>query len=279
MYSLEEITNKIFCGDAGAVLKEFPSESIDMCITSPPYFQQRHYNLGESEVGIERDYQAYLSELRAVFNQVHRVLKPRGTCWVNIGDKYKNGELYLIPHWFAIEMHAILGFKLFNEIIWHVPNTFTGSSKKRFTQDFEYLFAFAKQNDYHFEQQYEPYKTKYKSFEYDGKGQKDYKSEGAQDPSDAKRSILRSMSRGIGRHKRCVWSITHKSSKHTATFPRELVQTPILAGCPHGGIILDPFLGSGTAARVAMESGRKYTGIDLNPRSVESALKWVNEGC
>lgn len=278
MYSIEEITNKIFCGDARLTLQEFPSESVDMCITSPPFFQQRTYNLGDAEIGQENTLVKYLFELHLVFCQVKRVLKPNGTLWVNIGDKYKNGELYLIPHHFVTTM-ADLNWKLFNEIIWHVPNVYTGSSKKRFTQDFEYLFAFAKQDDYYFEQQYEPYKTKYKSFEYDGKGQKDYKSEGAQDPSEAKRSILRSMSRGIGRHKRCVWSITHKSSKHTATFPRELIRTPIWAGCPPGGIVLDPFLGSGTTARVAMENGRKYVGIDLSPRSVEMALNWVNEGC
>jgi len=278
MTTIDEITNKIFCGDARTVLKSFPSESIDMCITSPAYFHQRSYNLGDAEIGAEKDVNAYLNNLRLVFDQVKRVLKPRGTCWVNIGDAYKNGELFLIPHDFVLEMQAN-DWKTFNEIIWHVPNVYTSSSMRRFTKDFEYLFAFAKQDDYYFEQQYEPYKTKYKSFEYTGKGKKDYKSEGAQDPSDAKRSMLKSMSHGIGRHVRCVWSITHKSSKHTATFPRELVRRPILAGCPFGGIVLDPFAGSGVALRVAKESGRDYVGIDFNPKSVEMALESVNAAC
>jgi DNA modification methylase len=278
MKTIEEITNKIFCGDARLTLKEFPPESIDMCITSPPYLNQRTYNLGDAEIGAEKDVSMYLTDLCMVFDQVKRVLKPRGTCWVNIGDAYKNGELYLIPHEFVLNMRTI-GWKPFNEIIWHVPNVYTSSSPRRFTKDFEYLFAFAKQDDYYFEQQYEPYKTKYKSFEYTGKGKKDYKSEGAQDPSDAKRSMLKSMERGRGRHVRCVWSITHKSSKHTATFPRKLVETPILAGCPPGGIVLDPFVGSGTAMRVAMEYGRNYTGIDLNPKSVEMTRESVNMAC
>lgn len=278
MMTVESIINKIICGDAQLILKMFPENSIDMCITSPPFFNQRMYNLGDKEIGREEDYNDYLNNLRHVFDQVKRVLKPKGTCWVNIGDKYKNGELYLIPHNFVLEMWAN-DWKLFNEIIWHKPNVFVGSSPRRFTQDFEYLFAFAKEDGYYFEQQYEPYKTVYKSFEYNGRGKKDYKSEGAQDPSDAKRSILRSMSRGIGRHKRCVWSITHKSSKHTATFPRDLVKIPILAGCPPDGIVLDPFSGSGVALRVAMESGRNYVGIDLNPKSVEMALESVNAAC
>lgn len=278
MKTIEKITNKIFCGDARTTLEEFPSECIDMCITSPPYYKKRTYDLGSKEIGREWCQDVYLNNLRMVFDQVKRVLKPNGTCWVNIGDKYKNGELYLIPHEFVLEMQ-VNEWKVFNEIIYHVPNVYTSSSKKRFTQDFEYLFAFAKQDDYYFEQQYEPYKTKYKSFEYTGKGKKDYKSEGAQDPSDAKRSMLKSMSRGVGRHVRCVWSITHKSSKHTATFPRELVRRPILAGCPFGGIVLDPFSGSGVALRVAKESGRNYVGIDLNPKSVEMALESVNSGC
>jgi len=278
MKTVEEITNKIFCGDAKEILKTFPSESVDMCITSPPYFRQRMYNLGDNEIGKEKTAGEYLRDLRLVFDQVHRVLKPEGTLWVNIGDKYKNGSLYGIPHRFASAM-MITEWKLFNEIIWHKPNVFTGSSKKRFTQDFEYLFAFAKNDDYYFEQQYEPYKTVYKSFEYTGQATKDYKKDGAQDPSEAKRSILRSMACGVGRHKRCVWSITHRASQHTATFPRGLVAAPILAGCPPGGIVLDPFVGSGTSVRVALESCRNYVGIDLNPKSVEMALKQVNCSC
>ena len=278
MYAVEEITNKIFCGDARLTLRDFPENCIDMCITSPPYFQQRSYGLGDSEIGSEEDLNTYLNNLRLVFDQVKRVLKPTGTCWVNIGDKYKNGELYLIPHDFVLEMQAN-DWKCINTIIYHKPNAFTGSSKKRFNQDFEYLFAFSKQDDYYFEQQYEPYKTVYKSFEYTGKAKKDYEKDGAQDPSDAKRSILKSMSCGVGRIKRCVWSITHKSSIHTATFPRELVKTPIYAGCPVGGLVLDPFCGSGTSMRVALESGRNYVGIDLNPKSVEMTNELVNCSC
>jgi len=278
MKTIEEITNGIFCGDARATLKTFPSESIDMCITSPPYYKMRKYDAGEGEIGQEIDFNAYLNDLRMVFSHVKRVLKPRGTCWVNIGDKYKNGELFLIPHHFVTEMWAN-EWKCFNTIIWHKTNAFTSSSKKRFTNDFEYMFAFSKQDDYYFDQQYEPYKTTYKSFEYTGVGKKDYLKSGAQNPSDAKRSILKSMKNGKGRHVRCVWNIPHKSSGHTATFPRKLVTTPILAGSPHGGLVLDPFCGSGTALRVALEYGRKYVGIDLNPESVEKSLESVNMKC
>jgi len=282
MKTVDEIINQIFCGDARLTLRDFPENCIDMCITSPPYFQQRRYSAGELEIGREIDLNTYLNNLRLVFDQVKRVLKPGGTCWVNIGDKYKNGELYLIPHHFVTEMWAN-EWKCFNEIIWHVPNAFTGSSKKRFTQDFQYLFAFSKQEDYYFEQQYEPYKTVYKSFVYNGVGKKDYTKDGAQNPSDAKRSILKSMAcaleQGRGRHVRCVWTIPHRSSDHTATFPRKLVTTPILAGSPHGGLVLDPFCGSGTTLRVASEYGRKYVGIDINPKSVKMADEMVNLGC
>lgn len=278
MRTKEEITNKIFCGNSLEVIKTFPSNSIDMSITSPPFFKQRIYGLGDAEIGREDTIGQYLIHLSLLFEEVNRVLKPEGTLWVNIGDKYKNGELYTVPHLFVNEMTHDK-WMLFNEIIWHKPNAFTGSSKKRFTQDFEYLFAFAKQPDYYFEQQYEPYKTVYKSFEYTGHATKDYKSVGSQDPSEAKRSILRSMACGVGRHMRCVWSITHRSSKHTATFPRKLVEAPIHAGCPPGGLVLDPFLGSGVVARVALESGRDYVGIDLNPRSVKMAQDMVNCSC
>jgi hypothetical protein len=161
----------------------------------------------------------------------------------------------------------------------HNSNAFTGSSKKRFNQDFEYLYAFSKGGSYYFDQQYDPYKTVYKSFDYTGKAKKDYKLDGAQDPSEAKRSILRSMANGKGRIKRCVWSIVHGSSAHTASFPRDLVHSPILAGSPHGGLVLDPFCGSGVSLRVALETGRKYVGIDLNPKSVEMAQTLVDTSC
>jgi len=278
MYTVEEITNKLFVGDALEVLKMFPADSIDMCINSPAYFRQRTYNLGDKEIGREKSVSEYLVDLTDIFEEIYRVLKPTGTLWVNIGDKYKNGSLYGIPHLFVNEMMCDK-WMLFNEIIWHKPNAFTGSSKKRFTQDFEYLFAFSKQNDYYFEQQYEPYKTTYKTFEYTGISRKNYKADGAQDPSDAKRSILRSMANGKGRHTRCVWSITHRGSKHTATFPRKLIEVPIHAACPPNGLVLDPFVGSGTTARIALEGGRNYVGIDLNPKSIEMALESVNCSC
>ena len=278
MYSNDEIINKIFNGDTREVLSNFPDACIDECITSIPYYLMRTYGLGVKELGQEKSIFVYLSRMSDVFNEVKRVLKPRGTCWVNVGDSYDNGFLRGTPHLFSSTM-GNCGWRKFNEIIWHKPNVFTSSSKKRFTQDFEYLFAFAKQEDYYFEQQYEPYKTVYKSFKYTGVGKKDYKKDGAQDPSDAKRSILSSMEKGLGRHKRCVWTIPHKTSKHTATFPRALVEPAIRAGCPRGGIVLDPFCGSGIALRVAGENSRNYCGIDLDPKCVEMSTKLVNCSC
>ena len=278
MYKQEDLVNKIFNGDTREVLMNFPDESIDMCITSVPYYKMRKYGLGAKELGQEPTIDDYLDNMGEIFRDIHRVLKPRGTCWVNIGDGYEKGFLRSVPTHFR-KMMIWDGWNIFNEIIWHVPNKFTSSSKKRFTQDFEYLFGFAKQEDYYFEQQYEPYKTVYKSFEYNGTGKKDYKKDGAQDPSDAKRSILRSMEKGLGRHKRCVWTIPHKTSKHTATFPRALVEPAIRAGCPRGGIVLDPFCGSGIALRVAGENSRNYCGIDLDPKCVEMSTKLVNCSC
>ncbi|HPE06143.1 MAG TPA: site-specific DNA-methyltransferase [Smithellaceae bacterium] len=278
MKAINDITNKIFLGDARSVLHTFPSECVDMCITSPPFYNQRSYGGLEFEIGSEKSVGEYLNQIGNVFDEVKRVLKPTGTCWVNIGDKYHNGELYGVPERFVVHM-MLKEWRRFNTIIWRKPNTFTGSSKKRFNQDFEYLYAFSKNDSYYFDQQYEPYKTLYKSFDYTGKAKKNYKSDGAQDPSDAKRSILRSMATGKGRIKRCVWSIVHGSSAHTASFPRDLVHSPILAGTPLGGLVLDPFVGSGTSLRVASECGRRYVGIDLNPKSVEMAQRLVDISC
>ena len=98
MKTVDEIRNKIFCGDALKTMREFPTGSLDMCITSPPYYKQRTYNIGAEEIGQEVNVEDYIFDLGMVFGEVWRVLKPEGTLWVNIGDKYKNGELYLLPH-------------------------------------------------------------------------------------------------------------------------------------------------------------------------------------
>jgi DNA modification methylase len=180
-------TNKIYQGDALEVLKTFPDNSIDMVITSPPYWGLRDYGV-DGQLGQEAAYKDYLNDLKAIFAEVKRVLKPDGTCWVNIGDTYggtgdkglgrdpkyskgRNGQsvslsksckaksLLQIPSRFAILMTDELDFILRNEIIWHKPNAMPCSVKDRFTVDYEKLYFFTKSKTYNFKQQKEPMRT------------------------------------------------------------------------------------------------------------------------
>lgn len=306
---------RIIQGDSLEVLKTLPDESVDCVITSPPYWALRDYGC-EGQLGLEPTFQEYIDKLCNIFDEVKRVLKKEGTCWVNIGDTYmgnssysekgrqgfgndkigminkkqwidpkyeKAGESRLrgrehvlsgqiiekslcqIPSRFAIEM-TNRGWILRNEIIWHKPNCMPSSVEDRFTVDFEKVFFFVKSKKYYFEQILEPYESepsesdrnrnkageKYNGTGLFSEGERDYYCKG-------------------GRNKRTVWSITTKgfSEAHFATYPEALVEPMIKSGCPLGGIVLDPFSGSGTTGRVAIDNGREYIGIELNPEYIK----------
>ncbi len=262
----------ILQGDALTTLRTLPSESVQMAITSPPYWQLRDYNV-PGQLGLERSYDEYINNLCDVFDEVKRVLKPDGTAWVNLADSYSGSSggqpskrqkkaqrfgctlptmprsdiprksLCLIPFRFALEM-VRRGWLLRSTIIWQKPNVIPESVTDRFTVDFEYVFLFTKSPNYYFAQQFEP-------------------------------ATERGTRQGLSyvRNKRCVWVIPTKAfaGGHFATYPEALVETPILAGCPAGGVVLDPFLGSGTTALVAERLGRQWIGIELNPEYVRIA--------
>lgn len=291
------------------VLKTLPSESIDCVITSPPYWALRDYGVNR-QIGLEENFEEYLEKLIAIFDEVKRVLKPSGTCWVNFGDTYENKtkgghknkmqdtnsdsfiqraviptlsvnlkisakSLCMIPSRFAIQMIE-RGWILRNEIIWHKSNAMPQSIKDRFTVDFEKVFFFVKERKYYFKRQYEPLKNPNelkRRYSNPFENHKYIKSLGKADKSldlikQSQKKILK-----LGRNKRCVWTIGNGISRenHFAVFPEKLVETPILAGCPVGGIVLDPFIGSGTTAIVAQNLGRQFIGIELNPEYVRIA--------
>lgn len=177
MFKITDIENKIINGDTLEVLKKIPSESIDMCITSPPYYGLRDYE-NEKQIGQEDDFNIYLDKLLEIYRQVYRVLKKKGSCWVNIADVYSKGRnqnvrkqsLIGIPDRFKIKMIDD-GWICRNEIIWHKPNAMPSSAKTRFNNDYEKMFFFVKDDLYHFETQYEEAKTsKVKNSKIDNSG-------------------------------------------------------------------------------------------------------------
>ena len=181
--------NQIIQGDALKILKTLPSESVNCIVTSPPYWALRDYGV-KGQLGLESTFEKYTTKLCDIFDEVKRVLRKDGTCWVNIGDTYytKSGSgfendniskdnkgkgilkanelrgrphrymqsksLVGIPMRFALEM-INRGWILRNEIIWYKPNCMPSSASDRFTVDFEKIFFFTKSKKYWFEQQFD----------------------------------------------------------------------------------------------------------------------------
>ena len=304
-------TNVIIQGNALEELKKLPEKSINMCMTSPPYWALRDYGI-EEQLGLEPTFDEYINKLCNIFDEVKRVLRDDGTCWVNIGDTYSGGggwtgipedwesistkskqkrfdnpskktklpdkTLTMIPFRFAIEM-VNRGWILRNTIIWHKRNCMPSSAKDRFTVDFEYLFFFSKKKNYYFEAQYEKASEvsieRYK-YGWDGNTNRDYVS-GPQNHLNKHLGKEENRQKLIeqGRNKRTVWTINPKpfSEAHFAVYPEELCETPIKAGCPVGGIVLDPFFGTGTTGVVALKQSKKFIGIELNKKYIEIAKK------
>lgn len=191
----EEI-NVIHNIDCLSGLKQLPDNFVDCCVTSPPYWGLRDYGV-DGQIGNENEFTDFINKLAEIYKEVYRVLKPEGTCFVNLGDTYggsgsgttKNADtseyvknskqvyvlpngtaksskfrgttlnkcLLMIPERFAIRM-IDEGWVLRNQIIWHKPNQMPSSATDRFTVDFEKIFFFVKEaNGYYFEQQLEPY--------------------------------------------------------------------------------------------------------------------------
>ena len=286
-------TNEIYVGNNVDVLKTFEDESVDMCITSPPYYNLRDYK-NSGQLGAEASVDLFVSNLCEVFDEVHRVLKPTGSCWVNIGDTYDKKKLSQVPSRFEIAM-CDRGWYLRNEIIWNKPNPQPISSKDRFWTNHEKIFWFVKNlKGYYFDRvpTLEPWAevtvrrmfstndlSKHKDTGVEGK-------EGYSLSSENQDKHYKRMRESLGITKdfhyqqlidsgKCpsrpmftVWDISASGGKvkgaHFAVYPPELIKVPILATCPPEGVVLDPFVGSGTTCVVAKNFNRKYVGIDIS---------------
>lgn len=293
--------NEIICGDSLEVLRTLPAESVDCCITSPPYWNLRDYGQ-DGQLGLEPHFDEYIEKLCAIFDEIKRVLKPEGTCFVNIGDTYsgnKEGKtdekvsaylketstaihkkaviqekcLCQIPSRFGIEM-TNRGWILRNRIIWYKPNAMPSSAADRFSPDFEDIFFFVKSKKYYFEQQLEKsiwFEKDARAINGPSSGGKAMTGEYAINKGGAFRSD------GM-RNKRTVWEICTSpyEDAHFATYPEELVYPMLLSGCPKNGIVLDPFFGAGTTGVVAKKMSRNYLGIELNPEYIKIAEERIN---
>jgi DNA modification methylase len=291
-------TNIILEGDCIQSLKSLPEGIVNTCITSPPYYGLRDYG-EQGQVGLEETPEKYVQKLVEVFREVKRVLRDDGTLWLNLGDSYSgsgkgpvgnlgkthneremththvsgkvpNGlkpkDLIGIPWMVAIALRND-GWYLRQDIIWHKPNPMPESVTDRCTKSHEYIFLLSKSKTYYYDAESikEPVKQDW----------------GTRDRTNGK---YHNAGTGLNPHtglqksyekanKRSVWSVTTKPfhGAHFATFPPDLIEPCVIAGSPEGGIVLDPFFGSGTTGLVAMKNNRKYLGCELNSEYISIA--------
>lgn len=378
--------NKLHHMDALEGLKKLDDESVDCVMTSPPYWQARDYGV-EGQMGLESSFNEYLQKLLEIFDEVKRVLKKKGTCWINLGDCYGGSSTqasyanwskgprsilpknmnYLpkkghvrgrfdkcclgIPERFMLAM-IDRRWTLRNKIIWHKPNHMPSSVKDRFTNSWEYLFFFTKYKHYHFDLDAvrQPHKclqrrniqmpamaTERPSHHPQGrrlppgprdpqachprgKNPGDYWTLVAETrplgailghtgavkvpggsgwvghPKGGEARIIRERDprwlSPAGKNPGDSWEISTRpnpvpapipgagAGAHFAVYPEQLCEQPIKAGCPKDGLVLDPFMGSGTTAVVAKRLGRNFIGFELNGNYVKLArqrLKVIDE--
>jgi len=281
----EGLLNQVFLGDAFRELQSFPTDLVDTIVTSPPYYRQRDYS-GANQLGLEPTPEAYIDRLVAVFRECRRVLKASGSLWRVIGDKYLDGQQLGMPWRVALALQAD-GWILRSDIIWHKPNAMPSAVKTRPTTDHEYVFFLTAAPDYHYDADAirEPHVTFTEKSRMRGGRNHFFRPGGT--PEQGKNRGNPNLHHGRwdqafhpkGRNKRTVWSIPLSKFReaHFAVFPEPLVETCILAGCPQDGVVLDPFLGSGTTAVVAKRLGRKYIGIDCVAEYCQMARRRLRE--
>lgn len=264
-----EIVNK----DCRIALTDMASQSVHCCVTSPPYFGLRDYGV-DGQIGLEKTPDAYVAEMVAVFREVRRVLRDDGTLWLNLGDSYAEKQRLMIPARVALALQAD-GWWLRDEIIWHKPRTTPAPVKDRTVAAHEMIFLFAKQARYTFD-----YLAIEEPAAYAGlvrKAGKAFRDMVVSDPNAARKrpGVEREIVVRETRRKRSVWSVSPSPYKdaHFATFPPDLIEPCVLAGCPAGGVVLDPFFGAGTTGLVAQKHGRGCVGIEMNPEYVEIAKR------
>ena len=297
--------NKIHCMDALTGLRQMDDQSVNCIVTSPPYWNQRDYGV-EGQIGMEKSPEEYIYHLTEIFHECKRVLRDDGTLWCNIGDTYfwsgrgGNNANILTENWQLVYPHIktysnlklkpkdligipwMLAFALRDDgwyfrkdIVWYKDNVKPESVKDRCTSSHEFILFMSKSVNYYYD-----YEAILEPAAYDGrkytmnKGSQKYKDmDGAAHERWPYKISGPDGSDIPARNKRDVWIVSTKPFKeaHYACYPDTLIEPCILAGCPKGGVVLDPFMGAGTTAIVADRFNRSYIGFEINPEYIKIA--------
>jgi DNA modification methylase len=307
---------KILQGNCINKIKELDDNSINCVVSSPPYFGLRDYQVDE-QFGLEKTYQEYIANTVKVFETFKPKLKDTATIWWNVGDSYSSGsrktqtnqtvrkyklsdiknskekylagfkvrpaiqvgikekDLLMIPNRVAIALQDA-GWYIRSEIIWHKPNPMPESVRDRPTSCHEKIWLITKNKKYYYDAD-----AIKEDAAWDRWGKQTHKKDKvgkAKLTKDRTKEEIQKLGNGK-RNKRNVWTITTKPFKdaHFATFPKDLIEPCIKAGCPEGGIVLDPFGGSGTTGIVAQSLNRQAILIELNKDYINIANKRIDK--
>ncbi|EPZ18426.1 DNA-methyltransferase [Mycobacteroides abscessus] len=317
--------NRIIVGDALDRLRQLPDASVDCVISSPPYFRLRDYG-ATGQIGLEPRVDQWVNQLTAISAEVHRVLVPTGTFWLNVGDTYANHpsqgaarkNLLMAPERLALRLQAA-GWIIRNKIVWAKPNPVPSSVPDRLNCTYEVIYVLAKQPAYFFDLDAirEPHRTTSgKSSISATPGREAWRG-----PNGMAATGLHTLKaqglvgHPLGKNPGDVWTIAPGGYRglHPAIYPLALAQRMIAAGCPEArcsrcrlpwkrnvlralggtatrtalspscgcpprhepGLVLDPFLGSGTTAIAAEQLQRNWLGIELNPEFAAAATKRI----
>ena len=246
--------NRIFCGDAPEVLRQLPSESVQMCVTSPPYYGLRNYGV-DGQIGCEPSPLAYAERLVEVFREVRRVLRQDGTLWLNIGDCYAGS----------------------GKGIWSKPVS------ERPTKSYEHLFLLSKSPQYYYDNAAIMEPLAGSTVERNKRAVSEKNKYAGGLPGIGVQAIFKprpcTQSSGM-KNKRDVWSVStnsYRADGYFAVFPERLIEPCVMAGSRVNDIVLDPFFGSGTTGAVCKRLGRRYIGIELNPEYCALEEKRIDE--
>ena len=293
-------------GNALEVARTLGTGAVDCIVTSPPYYGLRDYGV-KGQYGLEKTPAEYVENQRILFSELRRVLADDGTLWLNIGDSYnayngnrgksktgfsRNDPMPELPKGAGLTVKDLPaknligipwrvafalqddGWILRNSIIWHKPNAMPESVTDRLSGRHENLFMFSKAQRYAFDldpireapAEVSVARAQRNRFAKD----KSQNGVGAPNTFDPASSINES-----GKNPGDVWSINTQpfAGAHFAVFPPELPRRCIAAGCKPGGVVLDPFHGSGTTGKVAQENGRRYVGIDISADYLKLSLE------
>jgi site-specific DNA-methyltransferase (adenine-specific) len=303
--------NRILVGDALSTLKRLPPASIDCVVTSPPYFNLRDYQ-HPGQIGLEPEVDQWIGALRGVASELHRVLVPTGSLWLNLGDSYGTGmgtkNLNFAPERLALALKED-GWLIRNKVVWAKPNPMPSPVRDRLSCTWEVVYLLVKQRTYFFD--LDAIRTPHTSSRPKTKSASGWSvppewrvAPTANAGLDALKQSGR-VGHPLGKNPGDVWRLPTASYRgaHHAVFPLALVERPIRAGCPErrcercrlpwrretirnlgqlavrgelkptcecgaawgSGVVLDPFIGSGTTALVAERLNRRWLGIELNP--------------